>query len=84
MNGVRFILLVEPSMGLAPLLMQELFRVLKELNKAGTTMLVVEQNAHLALRYAHRAYILEAGNIVKGGLAQELDQDPVIRKAYLG
>ena len=61
MSGVRFILLDEPSMGLAPFLMQELFRVLKELNEAGTTILVVEQNARIALKYAHRAYVLEAG-----------------------
>jgi branched-chain amino acid transport system ATP-binding protein len=84
MSGVRFILLDEPSMGLAPLLMQELFRVLKELNEAGTTILVVEQNAHIALKYAHRAYVLEAGQIVMEGSASELAGDPEIRKAYLG
>lgn len=84
MSGVRWILLDEPSMGLSPLLMQELFRVLKELNETGTTILVVEQNAHLALRYAHRAYVLETGRIVMEGPADELAQDPEIRKAYLG
>ncbi|MEJ5366457.1 MAG: ABC transporter ATP-binding protein [Desulfosoma sp.] len=84
MSGVRWILLDEPSMGLSPLLMQELFRVLKELNETGTTILVVEQNAHLALRYAHRAYVLETGRIVMEGPAQELAQDPEIKKAYLG
>jgi branched-chain amino acid transport system ATP-binding protein len=84
MSGVRFILLDEPSMGLAPLLMQELFRVLKALNEAGTTILVVEQNAHLALRYAHRAYVLEAGRVVISGPAAEIAQNPEIRKAYLG
>jgi branched-chain amino acid transport system ATP-binding protein len=84
MSGVRFILLDEPSMGLAPLLMQELFRVLRELNRAGTTILLVEQNAHLALKYAHRAYVLEAGRIVIQGTAADLADDPEIRKAYLG
>ena len=84
MSGVRFILLDEPSMGLAPLLMQELFRVLKKLNEAGTTILVVEQNARMALKYAHRAYVLEAGRIVMEGNAQEMADDSSIRKAYLG
>jgi branched-chain amino acid transport system ATP-binding protein len=84
MSGVRFILLDEPSMGLAPLLMQELFRVLKELNEAGTTILVVEQNARIALRYAHRAYVLEAGQIVMEGDAKKMADDSEIRKAYLG
>ncbi|MBZ4659784.1 MAG: transporter related [Desulfacinum sp.] len=84
MSGVGFILLDEPSMGLSPLLMQELFRVLKELNEAGTTILVVEQNAHLALRYAHRAYVMETGRIVMEGPARELAENPEIKKAYLG
>lgn len=84
MSGVRWILLDEPSMGLSPLLMQELFRVLKELNETGTTILVVEQNAHLALRYAHRAYVMETGRIVMEGPAQKLAQDHEIKKAYLG
>jgi branched-chain amino acid transport system ATP-binding protein len=84
MTGVRFILLDEPSMGLAPFLMQELFRVLKELNNAGTTILVVEQNARIALKYAHRAYVLEAGQVVVQGEAEELARNPEIQKAYLG
>ena len=84
MSGVQFILLDEPSMGLSPLLMQELFRVLKQLNEAGTTILVVEQNAHLALKYSHRAYVLEAGRIVIQGDSAELAQNPEVRKAYLG
>jgi len=84
MTGVRFILLDEPSMGLAPLLMQELFRVLKELNEAGATILLVEQNAHLALKYAHRAYVMEAGRIVLEGAAKDLAEDAEIKKAYLG
>jgi len=84
MAGVRFILLDEPSMGLAPLLMQELFRVLKELNEAGTTILVVEQNARIALKHAHRGYVLEAGKIVVEGAASELAHNKEIQKAYLG
>jgi branched-chain amino acid transport system ATP-binding protein len=84
MSGVRFILLDEPSMGLSPLLMQELFRVLKELNEAGTTILVVEQNARIALKYAHRGYVMEAGRIVMSGSARELADDAEVRKAYLG
>jgi branched-chain amino acid transport system ATP-binding protein len=84
MTGVRFILLDEPSMGLAPFLMQELFRVLKELNDAGTTILVVEQNARIALKHAHRAYVLEAGQIVMQGPAEELARNAEIQKAYLG
>jgi branched-chain amino acid transport system ATP-binding protein len=84
MSGVRCILLDEPSMGLAPLLMQELFRVLKALNESGTTILVVEQNAHLALKHAHRAYVLEAGRIVLEGSSQEVANNPEIQKAYLG
>jgi branched-chain amino acid transport system ATP-binding protein len=84
MSGVRFILLDEPSMGLAPLLMQELFRVLKQINEAGATILVVEQNARLALKYAHRGYVLEAGRIVMEGPSEELAKNPQIQKAYLG
>jgi len=84
MTGVHFILLDEPSMGLAPFLMQELFRVLKQLNDAGVTILVVEQNARLALKYAHRAYVLEVGRIVMEGPARELATNPKIQKAYLG
>ena len=84
MSGVRFILLDEPSMGLSPLLMTELFRVLKELNGIGATFLVVEQNARIALKYAHRAYILEAGKIVLEGPSEALSQNADIQKAYLG
>ena len=84
MSGVQFILLDEPSMGLAPLLMQELFRVLRDLNESGTTILIVEQNAHLALKYAKRAYVLEAGRIVMEGRSEDLANNPEIRKAYLG
>lgn len=84
MTGVRFILLDEPSMGLAPFLMQELFRVLKQFNDSGTTILVVEQNARIALKHAHRAYVLEAGRIVMEGAAEELSTNAEIQRAYLG
>jgi branched-chain amino acid transport system ATP-binding protein len=84
MSGVRFILLDEPSMGLSPLLMLELFRVLKDINESGTTILVVEQNARIALKYAHRAYVLEAGTIVMEGDAGEMATNLDIQKAYLG
>ncbi len=84
MSGVKFILLDEPSMGLSPLLMLELFRVLKSINESGTTIMVVEQNARLALQYANRAYVLEAGKIVLEGKAEDLATNPEIRRAYLG
>ncbi len=84
MSGVRFVLLDEPSMGLSPLLMLELFKVLKALNESGTTILVVEQNARIALKYAHRAYVLEAGKIVLEGDAKDLAENPDTQKAYLG
>ncbi len=84
MSGVGFILLDEPSMGLSPLLMGELFRVLKNLNESGTTILVVEQNDRIALKYAKRAYVMEAGKIVLEGQSQALSENLEIQKAYLG
>jgi branched-chain amino acid transport system ATP-binding protein len=84
MCGADFILLDEPSMGLAPLLMQELFKVLRRLNDEGTTIFVVEQNAHIALTYAHRAYVMETGRIVMEGSPRELAANPEVRRAYLG
>lgn len=77
-------LLDEPSMGLSPLLVQSLFKTLHEINQAGTTILLVEQNAHLALRYASRAYVLETGNVVLSGRSEEIAHDPVVKRAYLG
>ena len=74
MNPGKLMLLDEPSMGLAPFLMYDLFRVLKELNRQGTTILLVEQNARIALKYAHRGYVLETGNIVLEGTAEELPE----------
>ena len=84
MTGCNFILLDEPSMGLAPLLMYDMFRTLKKLNELGMTILLIEQNAHLALKFAHRAYVLDTGEIVMQGPAQELAENPEIQKAYLG
>lgn len=78
------LLLDEPSMGLAPLLVREIFRVIAEINRAGTTILLVEQNAHMALSVAHRAYVLEGGAVALAGSAAELRRDPKVRAAYLG
>ena len=80
----RLLLLDEPSMGLAPLLVREIFQVLGEINATGTTILLVEQNANMALRIAHRAHVLEIGAIVRSGTGQELLGDPAVRDAYLG
>jgi len=84
MSQPKLLLLDEPSMGLAPLLVQEIFSIIKEINQAGTTILLVEQNAHMALTVAHKAYVLETGRIVLQGSAQELWESEDIRKAYLG
>ncbi len=84
MTRGSLMLLDEPSMGLAPVLVQSLFKQLVEINKSGVTMLLVEQNAHLALKYASRAYVLETGNVVVSGPAQKIAQDPEVKKAYLG
>jgi branched-chain amino acid transport system ATP-binding protein len=84
MTGGRMMLLDEPSMGLAPFLMYELFRVLKEINRQGTTILLVEQNARIALKYAHRGYVLETGSILLEGDARELAKNEKVKKAYLG
>lgn len=84
MSRPRLILMDEPSMGLAPLLVKEIFQIIQEINRGGTTILLVEQNAHMALSIAHRAYVLETGRIVLEGAASELAQNQQIRKAYLG
>jgi branched-chain amino acid transport system ATP-binding protein len=84
MSKPKLLLLDEPSMGLAPLLVQEIFSIIKELNKEGTTILLVEQNAHMALSIAHEAYVLETGKIVLSGDAKELASRPEICEAYLG
>lgn len=84
MTGCKVLLLDEPSMGLAPLLMYDMFRALKRLNQEGMTILLVEQNARLALQFAHRAYVLDTGQIRVQGLCSELMGHPEIKKAYLG
>jgi branched-chain amino acid transport system ATP-binding protein len=78
------VLLDEPSMGLSPLLVREIFRMIREINEAGTTILLVEQNAFMALSVAHRAYVLETGRITLTGAASTLRNDPKVRAAYLG
>jgi branched-chain amino acid transport system ATP-binding protein len=81
----KLLLLDEPSFGLAPLVVQELFRILRTINEAdGVSMLVVEQNAALALQVADRAYVLETGRIVRSGTAQEIKSDDAVRRSYLG
>ncbi len=80
----RILLLDEPSMGLAPLLVQMIFDIVKGINETGTTILLVEQNANMALQIAHRAYVMETGSIVAQGAAAELAQTDDIKKAYLG
>ena len=84
MSRPRLLLLDEPSMGLAPLLIKEIFSIIQDINKAGTTVLLVEQNANMALSIANRAYVLETGRITLSGNAQELAASESVRKAYLG
>jgi branched-chain amino acid transport system ATP-binding protein len=81
----RLLLLDEPSLGLAPLVVRQIFEVIGRMNRErGTTILLVEQNAHLALQAAHRGYVLENGRIVLGGSGRELLENPAVRSAYLG
>lgn len=85
MSNPRLLLLDEPSMGLAPILVKEIFKIIKEINATnGTTILLVEQNAHMALAVAHRGYVLETGEVVAEGKGNELLENPEIKKAYLG
>ncbi len=84
MSRPKLLLLDEPSMGLAPNLVTEIFSIVAELNRDGTTILLVEQNAHRALEIANRAYVLETGNIVLSGTGKELLTDPKVKEAYLG
>jgi branched-chain amino acid transport system ATP-binding protein len=85
MSGRRMMLLDEPSMGLAPLLMLSVFEALKEINQQeGTAILLVEQNARLALKFAQRGYVLETGHLVLSGACADLMNNPEIKKAYLG
>jgi branched-chain amino acid transport system ATP-binding protein len=84
MSRPKLMLLDEPSMGLAPMLIQQIFSIIAEINAQGTTILVVEQNAQQALSRAHRAYIMETGTITKSGAGAELLADPSVKDAYLG
>jgi branched-chain amino acid transport system ATP-binding protein len=84
MSRGQLMLLDEPSMGLAPVLVQEIFNVLKEINQAGTTILLVEQNANMALHLAHHGYVLETGKIVITGSGPELLENTEVKETYLG
>ena len=84
MSKPKLLMLDEPSMGLAPILVQQIFDIIKELHDAGTTILLVEQNAEMALQIADRAYVLESGRITVSGTGKELAQSDSIKKAYLG
>ena len=78
------LILDEPSMGLSPILVEEIFKIIQEINQLGTTVLLVEQNAFMALQIAHRAYVLETGRVMLAGSAADLQADPKVRSAYLG
>lgn len=84
MSRPTLLLLDEPSMGLSPILVEEIFRIIQEINQQGTSILLVEQNAHMALSIAHRAYVLETGRIVLSGTAKEVAENPMVKAAYLG
>jgi branched-chain amino acid transport system ATP-binding protein len=84
MSRPKVLLLDEPSLGLAPLLVEQIFKVVKEINNQGTTVLLVEQNAHMALQISHYAYVLETGKVCMQGPAAEVRGNDKIRKAYLG
>ena len=84
MSNASMLMLDEPSMGLSPLLVQEIFDIIQNVHKEGMTILLVEQNAQMALSIANRAYVLETGHVVKEGSADALMHDDAVRKAYLG
>ena len=84
MSRPKLLMLDEPSMGLAPILVEQIFEIIQNLHKAGTTILLVEQNAQAALSVADRGYVLETGKVVTTGTGAELLASPVIKKAYLG
>ena len=84
MSDPELLMLDEPSMGLAPILVDQIFEIIKNLNKAGTTILLVEQNAQMALSVADRAYVIETGKIALSGTGEELAKSDEVRKAYLG
>ena len=80
----QLLLLDEPSLGLAPLVVRKIFQIIREINAEGTTVFLVEQNAHMALNIAHRAYVLQTGRVIKSDAAAKLLEDPDVKKAYLG
>ena len=84
MQHPRLLLLDEPSLGLAPLIVRRIFDIIREINREGTTVFLVEQNAHMALTVAHRAYVLQTGRVIKSDGAARLLEDPEVKKAYLG
>lgn len=84
MSHPKLLMLDEPSMGLAPILVEQIFEIIRALHKTGTTILLVEQNAQMALSVADRAYVLETGRIALSGTGKELAESDAIRKAYLG
>jgi len=84
MSGPTLLLLDEPSMGLSPILVEEIFKIIQEINAKGTSILLVEQNAHMALSIAHRAYVLETGRIVLEGTTTDVRENPQVKAAYLG
>ena len=84
MSNPKLLMLDEPSMGLAPILVEQIFKIIQTLHEAGTTILLVEQNANMALSVAHRGYVLETGKIVATGTGAELLEDEAVKKAYLG
>ena len=84
MSRPQLLLLDEPSLGLAPLVVRKIFQIIREINAAGTTVFLVEQNAHMALTIAHRAYVLQTGRVIKSDTAKKLLEDPDVKKAYLG
>ena len=84
MSKPKLMMLDEPSMGLAPILVEQIFDIIKEMNKNGTTILLVEQNTQMALSIASRAYVLETGRVVSSGTGEKLLKDDAVRKAYLG
>jgi branched-chain amino acid transport system ATP-binding protein len=84
MSRPKLLLLDEPSLGLAPLIVRKIFQIIRDINAAGTTVFLVEQNAHMALSIANRAYVLQTGHVIKSDLAKNLLEDPDVKKAYLG
>ena len=80
----KLLLMDEPSLGLAPLIVEDIFRIIRELNDDGTTIFLVEQNAHMALKVADHFYLIEQGRVVFDGIPGEMEEDEVIKRAYLG